>query len=954
MNVTNKSFHTDNTRSLMLPCLAPTGSKIFAPTADQRFLAGATEFLRTHFPVKLNQRGPNRPITLTEDDLLYDLLNPDDSTVGNRVFVLYGAAGSGKSELLRWLQTQTTMHNSKRAAIMTRITRTELDIFHLVQRLQHLYNTQSFQNTTLQRWEEARQKPRTLAKLLVLTALEQLLNSDDQINALYYQLIDVVQTNLERCFASMTKPTEDIGQFVELFSREDLTDILRNSVIPVLIEYETLRHHILKAFRDHLLEGLDLPRLLKQIAQKVQEEHGQRPILLVDDLVQSINLFATDLLDYFITLEDGCWDVVVGITPNSLESTLRGKELLDRIAFLDTIDDRVQKLWLSDEYGLSSSFLNETNCTEYARLYLSEYKRQNLQPCNKTCSSFRKCSELELARHSDVLAPFNKELLIRLFRSLPPGKGKVRYFTLYLRDILQRITRGENLLSVLQQHVRSELAVYHADNRVAQVYEMYGPIVTKETVQDNTEDITHIYNFFDIISSAEYPQQPIIASLHRNNDGVTKDFQPSEETPLVIDPGKETIKAWLRGEVVNKQLLRDVRRGVVKAIKDGYMLDIMTRLYIAKPFRILRWTQTRLDTMPPVQLEKVDDFDGLPIPQAINSLAYTLYDFADATGWAEQKLRSELLSHEAFPFMMFEANSYRQKIRSELEKQLGMKVDEFAFSLLVFATFLGRFPVELPSSLKERIVEAQEQTSKYPENLESERPRLAGSSTVAIRRLFEDSFKLRENVFDGLLLEKMANEISLMRAFDLLQRIDHENIHADFRLNDEPLGTFVSGIQDKILTLIQLKSSQQARTAFMQVCQNAVEMNDIPKLLVASLKETNGDIERGISNFITACHPCELHLALVEVAAIETAHYERSLEQLREMLLELDALQETSKIEGKNSAKHFTKAEADVLIQFTQQDFRMPVEQLELGLLTKIAHQLPELYKRLEVRVQRG
>ena len=95
-------------------------------------------------------------------------------------------------------------------------------------------------------------------------------------------------------------------------------------------------------------------------------------------------------------------------------------------------------------------------------------------------------------------------------------------------------------------------------------------------------------------------------------------------------------------------------------------------------------------------------------------------------------------------------------------------------------------------------------------------------------------------------------------------------------------------------------------------------------------------------------------LLLIEVAAIETAHYERSLEQLREILLELDALQETPKMEGKSSPKHFTKAEADVLIHFTQQDFRMPVEQLELGLLTKIAHQLPELYKRLEVRVQRG
>ena len=92
-----------------------------------------------------------------------------------------------------------------------RITRTDLDVFHIAQRFRHLYSAQTFQANTLKRWEECRQKPRTLAKILVLTALEQLLDSDDQINALYYQLIDVVQTNLERCFAAMSQPDRGYG-----------------------------------------------------------------------------------------------------------------------------------------------------------------------------------------------------------------------------------------------------------------------------------------------------------------------------------------------------------------------------------------------------------------------------------------------------------------------------------------------------------------------------------------------------------------------------------------------------------------------------------------------------------------------------------------------------------------------------------------------------------------------
>src|SRR5947209_160238 len=475
-----------NNKSLNLPCLAPTGTKIFAPTADQRFLAGSAEFLRTHFPVQVQYRGAGYSTTLAEQDILHRLLEPGPAVVGNRVFILYGAAGSGKSELIRWLQTQIGLQDTSRAAVTMRITRTDLNIFHIAQRFQHLYSPWSFQANTLQRWEECRQKPRTLAKILVLTALEQLLGSDDQVNALYYQLIDVVQTNLERCFAAMSQPTEDVGQFIELFSREDLVEILRNSAIPVPVEYETLRYHILKTFRDQMLEGLDLPYTLKQIAQHIQQEHQKRPILFIDDLVQSINLFATDLLDYFITLEEGCWDVVVGITPNSLEATLRGKELLDRIAFLDTIDDRVEKLWLSDEYGLSSSFLNETNCTEYARLYLNEYKRQNQQPCNVHCPAFHRCHHLEPDQPDDLLAPFNKEVLIRLFRSLPPGKGKVRYYTLYLRDILERLTQGEDLLSVMQQYVKSEQAAYHPNKHLAQVHELYGPLLNVGILKEET------------------------------------------------------------------------------------------------------------------------------------------------------------------------------------------------------------------------------------------------------------------------------------------------------------------------------------------------------------------------------------------------------------------------------------------------------------------------------------
>lgn len=951
MTAVDEVLPTQHKNPLRLPCIAPHGTRIFAPTADQRFLAGESpDFLRTHFPMQLQSHRAAEVTAVTEQELLTRLLEPGSTVIGNRVIILYGAAGSGKSELLRWLHTQITLQDIARAEVMTRISRTELDVFHIVQRLQHHYKLQPFQPVVQQRWEECRQKPRTLAKILVLTALEQLLSSDDQINALYYQLIDIVQTHLEHCFAVMSQPSEDVGAFIELFSREDVAEILRNSAIPISLEYESLRFYLLKAFRDQLLEGVDLPRILKQIAQQVQQERRQRPILLIDDLVQSMNLFATDLLDYFITLEEGCWDIIVGITPNSLEATLRGKELLERISFLDTIDDRVQKFWLSDEYGLSSSFLNETNCTEYARLYLNEYKRQNQQPCHTFCPAFSRCSYLESGVSSNLLSPFNEEILIRLFRSLPPGKGKVRYFTLYLRDILERVSQGEDLLTTLLQYVKSELAVYHSHKRLAQIYELYGPLVNTEKAQSTL----NAYHFFDLQMELVSTEQPVIVSLHKNQ--VSAQIQQSDtDTIAAIDPGKEAIKAWLEGNSVNKQQLRNLRRGIVKAIKDGYLLDTMTRLHIAQPSRILRWAQTRLDTIPPVRLESIDDFEGLAVQRTIGSLAYTLHDFADATGWAEQELRTQLLHHPSFPALLFQGIAYRRAAREQLEKQLGIQVEELAFSLFILAAHLNKNPVELPPLIQQKMSSKHVYPSRYPGRIEAERPRLPFSFLAIIRRLFDDCFKLRENVYDGLLLETMAETIQCERAFMLLRSIDHKNISADFRLNEALLRNLLAVVQNELARLEQLKTHPKVRSVLISVCQTGLLTDDASQQL-AALIDVTGDIENAIDTFLQHCHSLELHQALNLAYLVDLAQYEQSLARLRPILAALaaDTEQEEYSVVPLHFARDFTREEVTVLVNFIEEDFRISMSQLEAKFLIKVAHHLPDLYNRLELRFQRG
>ena len=941
-----------------LPCLSSQGVDIFALTADQRYLArGSVDFLRTHFPITLQSHHFGRAITFSENDLLAQMLQTN-GIVGNRVMILYGAAGSGKSEMLRWLQTKVQQEDQSRAQVMLRISRTDLDIFHIFQRFQSLIATPIFPEATQQRWEACRQKPRTLAKILVLTALEQLLTSDDHINALYYQLVDVVQTNLERYFTAMDAPHEDAVQFIELFSREDLNQMLQDSVIPIPLEYEALRHAILKVFRDQLFEGLNFADLLKRVAFYVQETYHQRPILLIDDLVQSINLFATDLLDYFITLEEGCWDVLIGVTPNSLDSTLRGKELLDRIHYLDTIDDRVQKLWLSDEYGLSSSFLNEDNCTEYVRLYLGEYKRSNHVPCNSSCLLFQKCSQLDPDHAEDVLAPFNENVLRRIFRALPDGKGKVRYFTLYLREIFERLSQGADLIVVLSDYIKPEQAAYHENTRLARIYEFYGALSDGEIGQVSGDDLAAIYSFFGI-SKDEQQTPPLVTSLLKQrlvNIVDAPSPTPSHQQKIEIDPSKEAVKAWLQGEDTNKQLLRNVRRGVSKAIKDGYAVDCMTRLNTAKSNHLLRWTQARFDTTPPIQMAGVDDYAGFSLEREIGPLAYLLYDYADTAGRMEQDVRGMIVTNEHFPHLMFQSMIYRNETKARLEKLLGLTVEHFAFSLFLLARCFGYLVTELPPAVDVNISVELFLAQHYPPSLENERPRLSVSQVSIIRRLFDDCFKLRENIYDASLLERIIGEVSLERAFSLLSSIPGQDIETDFRLNELPLAEFIVVIQRSIGTLIQLKEYAGVRTVLINLCEAGLGQDEFSRKL-SLLLGMPGNTQALVDLFVQTCTLAQLHTALLLASLVDTMHYERSQEQLRAALEEVEGplvAQEQLLNKTPILKRHFTRKEVAILVDFSHQGFRLSVDQFNTTFLTKIAEHFPDLYKQLEVRLQRG
>lgn len=761
------------------PCIGQEGLKVFATTADQRYLLGAETFLRTHTPVTMRQFSPHhKTMTVHEDDLLAALLDARTAQPGNRVFILFGAAGSGKSELMRWLETRLSQEMPTRPLV--RVARTELDVVRIAERFKHLLSQSYFDDRTHRRWQAARRKPRTLAKLLVIAALERLFDSDDTVNALYYRLLNVVQPNIERSLAAMDDPSEGAGATVELLSREDLAQIDKETVLDVPLEYEALRHVLLTVLREHLMEGIYLPDTLRLISADMARR-DVRPILLIDDLVQSLNLFATDLLDYFITLEQGNWDVVIGLTPASFEGSERGRELLNRISHLDTIDDRVTKLWLSDQRGLDSYLLDEGNCVEFAWRYLDEYRRQNGMTC-AGCPQYPRCAGLHnLDAPGSVdghrfLTPLNAPATVRLFRALPEGKGKARYLIRSLRRVLTAAADGQNATETLASLSRIEIAARCADPHLARVCELYGPLVTDQRRVDLPAGVLAAFGY--PAQARQVPVEPLLKAKTR--------LAPAGNAAAVweSDPDKQAVRDWLEGKAVNRQSLKRLHQGAARWLRAVCPTDSLHAEGVAQPHGALTWRPVYLDVCPPIVLEGIDDQEGILLRREVDHAAFRLSEYAQATGKRAAALSAELAQDGRLLPLMFAAMNHRHSGLARLEAALGMPVDQLAAALYVLWLVIEGQTEDGMPGLDAGLLS---QTRAIHHEAARQGTSWERKWAQPIPQLYDDWFKLRENVYDGPRLARLLGGRTAEEILALLPRIPARNVDKDYRLGRERL-----------------------------------------------------------------------------------------------------------------------------------------------------------------------
>lgn len=757
------------------PCLQERGLVVFNTTADQRYLLGEKLFLKSHYPMVMRRFQNNDQIkTVTEKQLLEEVVLGGNNFIGNRVYILYGAAGAGKSELLRWMQLTIQHHCPERASTMVRINRNELDILSIVEKFQLLLSNQYFSEQTHTRWAEAKRKPRTISKLLLLSALEKAYDNDERINALYYRLLEWVHPRVLR--ALDMEHSEEANTPVELLTAQDIEELKSQSAFQIDLQYDQFRKHLTQTFQELLLEGNGLTDTLAKISCDLSQ-HRQRPLLLVDDLVQSLSIFSTDLLDYFTMLDSGNWDVVIGLTPDALSDNDHGRALLDRISYLDTFDDRVTKLFLSDSRGDESYFLNQDNCADFVAMYLDAFRQMNGVRCS-TCHYFSNCKNTFSSDADPILAPFNRQVFRRLYLKLPNGKGKARQFLKSTRQMMEQLLRHHDLLAAMNELVRLDLVAESANPIISKLVEYYFPPVSEE--QAISLDPL-------LLEALSFPNDLLKVTCQPLHNRIASETPITSSNDWVEDSIRVAISHWLEGKEVNRQSLIQFRKGIARWLREALPIGYFHGDHVSHPNKILRWIGVYLDTRPPILLEGVDEGIGVKVSRELGLLSILLNDYSLTFGSQKISLSRKIASDPRASQLLFSGYAFQAQLEEMLSNQLGMSPKDLATSLVVCLWHLGDAPAlaQIPRIYQIPVagqVSGQQVDIKLIEYT---------------RMLFDDFFLLRENIYDSEAF--LSQVISPISAIESIEVIDTNRLSEEFIIGDLRLSEFIRRFQHRIL-----------------------------------------------------------------------------------------------------------------------------------------------------------
>lgn len=826
---------------MLLPCLNKKGLEVLPRTADQRFELDPKTFLRTHFPMRLYKKigGRNKMEEWTEEHLVDNILITDGVGTGNRIYILFGATGSGKSELSRWIQSRIETRDPERSKVTIRVSRTELDIVRIADKFHSQVLGGEFSKETLNKWDELKDKPYALTLTILSSALNHLLSNDSDFKLYFDLLSPKICQNLDLYFKLMSDPNQELGQVLEFLSAEQFVDATRRPDIRVSFSFDELRNQLSREFDRAIMGGISIKDTLKKISFEIYNKKGMRPVLLIDDIVQSMNMYAADLMDYFITLEEGNWDVIIGVTPSSLKSTARGKEFLNNISHKDTIDDRVNKLWLSDEAGDKSYFLNEDNCKDFVKPYLEVYKEKGGYVCGNSCPKYEICRSIQADDVSAFLSPFNEHTLRRIFRQLPQGKGKARFVVNYLRDILNDMNEGTDIFTALKHYdVISEIDV-NADSKIIKnIAEYYLPTFYNDMELKSEIPTAHLRFFglslnkisiegiriLNIERYKEVKHDDKEVNVQQTGSGSTQDTSQGgipgkhKGPEVVLNQTNIAIRSWLNeGTAENPQLLRPLRKGIAILIEVFMMPEVICTPSVSKVVKELRWDKVQDGHTPAIILNSLDSGFGIEVSRSIGPLAYELSSLGEIDKkkepdkWSEQF--EKILKWPEASIILISGRRFHDAVVDKIQKSLGIETDKLALYLYTFMCSLNGLQGEkiVPQLLDCIPMFNWSDSPSFPSGTQKYYAVLKPKHIEFIQSMFNNFFRIRENLYDGYRIKKYLENFNPVES---LNQIINLNFHTleNYKFKDQKLSFLLQDIRAVLLKVSKIHNEQDYYT----------------------------------------------------------------------------------------------------------------------------------------------
>ena len=744
----------------MLPCLDNKTVKMLYGTADERYNFSSEFFRQTHYPQSMNQYYNNQLLQQWTEEDLFRELQDEYMPNSNRVYIIFGSTGSGKSELLCWLKDQWQLRKEQRPVI--RLSRSELNPQLLVKKCYETLGVR-LDNSAIDdsKWDILLKKPVSIVNQIIWTALSEIMDSDEQIVPTAFLLRPIIEKNIVE-FSKQVKKN-NIPSPLEIITELEFEEVKQLTTIPIEVKYKTLKDVLVKKFEHFLFHGHNLAYLIRQLSKYLQE-HKIRPLLLIDDLVQSVNLYAAEILDHFITLEEGNWDVVVGLTPGVINSTDYDKEFNQRIQYLDTIDDRVKKLWLSDESGATFFSISKNKANEYIENYMKTLKRSNGFECSKVCPHYNNCAKLLIGEGDTQILPLNTALIHKIYDGIPSGKGILRYMILHTKEILTFLLNGQVKNSKrVQNFINRDCFIDHELPIIKLLGEMFADSKNRSVKLPGELLRNFKLDSLDIaLPFINLVEQTSLLKIEDNEKKVSK------------IPGY--FLDWIDGKEINENLLDPIRKSVNSIIHEIVKGTNMSELYTArysKGSSTIQRGEIINRYKYPITFKGTNK-EQICISKDIHHLH--LLDFNEQKPRAKANTFSEIANSSQVAEWIYKTERLKKVWEADLESLLGIKLYEFAFGLNEYMKLWeGIYNADWTSQLKSPFGD------EFLEITES---------------MFLDWFSLRDNLIDFSKKELISNSDSF-EAWLMLLSLPKEL--KSYKVDNYNLDDFLNYIKTQIL-----------------------------------------------------------------------------------------------------------------------------------------------------------